>query len=92
MKMLETKAKCIDSTYSMTFLIVRITKHWSNTLLKLKYRICHVKRKKISLNPSFVFGTQAFIQDLGLWHLFVPEYALSLADRKLMYVRLGETP
>lgn len=58
---LETKAKCIDSTYSMTFLTVRITKHWSNTLQKSKYRISHVKREKISLNPSVVLRTVAFI-------------------------------
>lgn len=76
----ETKAKYIDSTYSMTFLIVRITKHWSDTFQKSKYRISHVKRVKISLNPSFVLRTQAFIQELGLWHLFVPEYALSLEN------------
>lgn len=61
MKMLETKAKCIDSTYSMTFLIVRITKHWSNTLLKLKYRICHVKREKNQ------FESQFCIWDLGIY-------------------------
>lgn len=54
MQRLETKAECIDSTYSMTFLTVRITKHWSSTLQKSKYRISHVKREKISLNPSFV--------------------------------------
>lgn len=32
MEKLETKAKCIDATYSIAFLIVRITNHWSNAV------------------------------------------------------------
>lgn len=70
---LETESMCIDSTYSTTFFIVRITEDWSNILQKswilcslkclMEDTVPYRKKKKISGNPFEIwkYRTVAFV-------------------------------
>lgn len=70
---LETESTCINSTYSMTFFIVRITEEWSNILQKswilcclkclMEDAVSHRKKKKNIWKPFKVqkYSTVAFV-------------------------------